>query len=87
MTLWRKQLLSFVDNVWTHLQIRISTFFGQMPWLGIYIGKIPGATGNLKVLLDRCVSFTIARVKRASEKKDLFYYLVRCPSSHINCLI
>ena len=48
-----------------------------MPWLGVYVGKIPGATGNLQILLDHCVRFTTARVQRGSDTKDLFHYLVR----------
>ena len=51
-----------------------------MPWLGVYVGKIPGATGNLQILLDHCVRFTMARVQRGSDTKDLFHYLVRAPS-------
>ena len=48
-----------------------------MPWLGVYLGKIPAATGNLVVLLNACAERKIARLKRGSEKKDLFHYLVR----------
>ena len=48
-----------------------------MPWLGVYVGKIPAATGNLVVLLNNCVTRTTARLSRGSEQKDLFHYLVR----------
>ena len=80
-TPWRKSLFLSAHDSRAHLRARIATFFGQLPWLGIYVGKIPGATGNLKILLDHCISFTNARVKRGSEKKDLFHYLVRRLSS------
>ena len=59
----------------------IATFFGHVPWLGMYFGKIPAATGNLVVLLNACAERTAARLKRGSEKKDLFHYLVRLTSS------
>ncbi|RDX41687.1 high nitrogen upregulated cytochrome P450 monooxygenase 2 [Lentinus brumalis] len=64
-------------NVWALLDegMFIATFFGHMPWLGVYIGKIPAATGNLNILLNRCIECTVARVKKGSEKKDLFHYL------------
>ncbi|PIL26706.1 cytochrome P450 [Ganoderma sinense ZZ0214-1] len=64
-------------NVWSVLEeaMFIATFFGHMPWLGVYIGKIPAATGNLVVLLNNCVKCTTARLTRGSEKKDLFHYL------------
>ena len=55
----------------------IATFFGHVPWLGVYVGKIPAATGNLMVLLNNCADRVKARLKRGSEKKDLFHYLVR----------
>ncbi|KAH9937927.1 high nitrogen upregulated cytochrome P450 monooxygenase 2 [Epithele typhae] len=53
----------------------IATFFGHAPWLAIYVAKIPGATGNFKIFLDYCISFTMTRLKRGSEHKDLFHYL------------
>ena len=62
----------------------IATFFGHMPWLGVYVGKIPALTGNLKVLFNNSVERATARLKRGSERKDLFYYLVRrLPSARI----
>ena len=57
--------------------VSIATFFGHVPWLGVYISKIPALTGNLALLLNHCVNFTTARVEKGSEKKDLFHYLVR----------
>ncbi|KAM5536735.1 hypothetical protein V8D89_009574 [Ganoderma adspersum] len=64
-------------NVWALLEeaMFIATFFGHVPWLGMYFGKIPAATGNLVVLLNACAERTAARLKRGSEKKDLFHYL------------
>ncbi|KAH9919212.1 cytochrome P450 [Epithele typhae] len=48
---------------------------GHAPGLAIYVAKIPGATGNFKIFLDYCISFTMTRLKRGSEHKDLFHYL------------
>ncbi|KAM5537036.1 hypothetical protein V8D89_009365 [Ganoderma adspersum] len=64
-------------NVWALLEeaMFIATLFGHVPWLGVYLGKIPAATGNLVVLLNACAERTAARLKRGSEKKDLFHYL------------
>ena len=59
----------------------IATFFGHMPWLGVYVGKIPAATGNLVVLINNSIQCVKARLQRGSEKKDLFHYLVCCLSS------
>ncbi len=55
----------------------IATLFGHVPWLGVYVGKIPAATGNLSILLNRCAECAATRVKKGSAEKDLFYYLVR----------
>lgn len=54
----------------------IATFFGHVPWLGVYIGKIPAAAGKLGALLKSCAECTKARMQRGSKTKDLFYYLV-----------
>ena len=47
-----------------------------MPWLGVYIGKIPAVTGKLEVMLIKGVQCVTARLERGSERKDLFHYLV-----------
>ena len=41
----------------------IATFFGHVPWLGVYVGKIPGATGSLEVLLSNSIQRATARLK------------------------
>ena len=51
-------------------------FFGHVPWLGVYVGKIPAASGNLAALLNDGAQRVTARLKRGSETKDLFHYLV-----------
>ena len=62
-----------------HSLCSIATFFGHLPWLGVYVGKIPAATGNLMKLLNYCVACATARVQRGSKTKDLFHYLVWPP--------
>ena len=62
----------------------IATFFGNVPWLGVYVGKIPAVTGNLMVLLNRCAECVKARLQRGSGRKDLFYYLV-CLLAYAPC--
>ena len=75
------------ERLLTLPQLRsIATLFGHVPWLGVYLGKIPAATGNLVVLLNACAERTIARLKRGSEKKDLFHYLVR-PTVLFGCFL
>ena len=65
----------------------IATFFGHVPWLGVYVGKIPAATGNLMVLLNNCADRVKARLKRGSEKKDLFHYLASRLSFPYRCAV
>ena len=48
----------------------------HVPWFAVYVGKIPGATGKLSRFLQSCIQRTAARVKRGSETRDLFHYLV-----------
>ncbi|EJF55985.1 high nitrogen upregulated cytochrome P450 monooxygenase 2 [Dichomitus squalens LYAD-421 SS1] len=64
-------------NVWALLDeaMFISTFLGHVPWLGVHFGKIPAATGNLNILLNNCAECVKARLKRGSQRKDLFHYL------------
>ncbi|KAI0755286.1 high nitrogen upregulated cytochrome P450 monooxygenase 2 [Daedaleopsis nitida] len=64
-------------NVWRLLDdaMFLATFIGHVPWLGVYIGKIPAATGNLIILLNSCMECAVERVKRGSKTKDLFHYL------------
>ena len=52
------------------------TFFGHMPWLGVYFGHIPAATQPIKSLLDRCEELTSQRIQRGSRIRDLFHYIV-----------
>lgn len=57
------------------------TFFGHVPWLGVYFGHIPAATKPVKTLLNRCQEFTVQRIRQGSQIRDLFHFLVRRTSS------
>ncbi|KAM5536745.1 hypothetical protein V8D89_009584 [Ganoderma adspersum] len=66
----QRNLLSVIEDAMV-----ISTFFGHVPWLGVYAGKIPAATGNLEVFLKDSIQRAATRLQRGSERKDLFHYL------------
>ncbi|KAI1786948.1 high nitrogen upregulated cytochrome P450 monooxygenase 2 [Ganoderma leucocontextum] len=53
----------------------IAFHLGQLPWLGIYLGHIPGAGGPLNMLLEHGRKETTKRVAKGSSTRDLFYYL------------
>ncbi|KAI0808392.1 high nitrogen upregulated cytochrome P450 monooxygenase 2 [Fomes fomentarius] len=65
------------DNVWSILTegMTAMTFFGHVPWLGIYFGHIPAATKPVKTLLNRCQEFTVQRIRQGSQIRDLFHFL------------
>ena len=65
---------------------RVAFHLGQLPWLGIYLGYIPGAGGPLNVLLEHGRKETRKRVARGSSARDLFYYLVRASSRGL-CIV
>ena len=55
---------------------RFATFLAQVPWLGIYVGHIPGAAGPLNTLMDSGRQFAARRLARGSSTRDVFHYLV-----------
>ena len=59
-------------------------FIAQLPWLGIYMGYIPGAAGPVNKLLEYGRKQTIQRLARGSTTRDLFHYLV---SVLLGCLV
>ncbi|PIL27952.1 hypothetical protein GSI_15693 [Ganoderma sinense ZZ0214-1] len=54
---------------------QVATFLGQIPWLGVYLGHVPGITGPLNVLLEYAQKETTRRLAQGSSTRDLFYYL------------
>ncbi len=57
--------------------LSFAAFFSHVPWLGFYAMLIPLVAGPLQAFLGRCREFAIKRMLQGSEKRDLFYYLVR----------
>ncbi len=55
----------------------LGAFFCHVPWLGPYVGSIPGAAGPLSTLMGHARRFAAARIQRGSSTRDLFHYLVR----------
>ena len=55
---------------------RIFTLIGHLPWLARFIMLIPGSTNDLDNMRKACFERAIARKKKGTKQKDLFYYLV-----------
>ena len=51
-------------------------FLGHVPWLGVYLGKIPSATGPMKMMQDNGRRLARERLERGSKTRDLYHYLV-----------
>ncbi|TFK79961.1 high nitrogen upregulated cytochrome P450 monooxygenase 2 [Polyporus arcularius HHB13444] len=65
------------NNVWSVLSegMTAMTFFGHVPWLGVYFGFLPAATRPIKSLLAACKGLVKQRMQRGSRTRDLFHYL------------
>ncbi|KAI0690130.1 high nitrogen upregulated cytochrome P450 monooxygenase 2 [Cerioporus squamosus] len=65
------------NNVWALLDhgVVLGAFFCHLPWLGPYVGSIPGAAGPLSTLMAHARRFAMARIQRGSSTRDLFHYL------------
>ncbi|RPD60593.1 high nitrogen upregulated cytochrome P450 monooxygenase 2 [Lentinus tigrinus ALCF2SS1-7] len=65
------------NNIFSVIEegLAIGTTFGQLPWLGIYVGRIPGAARKLTTLWNTARELAKKRLERGSTKPDLFYYL------------
>ena len=79
-TFWSKAWCTLsslcLSSTRSHLHLSLATFFAHVPWLGIYVGYIPGAATALNALLAKGREFAQARVNRGSTIPDLFHYLV-----------
>ncbi|TFK89227.1 high nitrogen upregulated cytochrome P450 monooxygenase 2 [Polyporus arcularius HHB13444] len=53
----------------------IASVFTQVPWLGVYVGHIPGAGAPLRALHKVARTFAAKRLERGSSARDLFHYL------------
>lgn len=56
--------------------------YDQMPWLSYYADKLPRVNDQVRRFREMALSRTSARYNGGSTNKDLFYYLVRLPTSH-----
>ncbi|RDX51299.1 high nitrogen upregulated cytochrome P450 monooxygenase 2 [Lentinus brumalis] len=65
------------NNVWSVLSegMTAMTFFGHVPWLGVYFGYLPAATRPIKSLLTACKGLVEQRMQQGSRTRDLFHYL------------
>ncbi|KAI0753167.1 high nitrogen upregulated cytochrome P450 monooxygenase 2 [Daedaleopsis nitida] len=65
------------SNIWSILSAGMAamTFFGHVPWLGVYFGYIPAATRPIKTLMTKCHELTEKRIGRGTQNRDLFHYL------------
>ncbi|OBZ68837.1 hypothetical protein A0H81_11384 [Grifola frondosa] len=65
------------DSIWHLLETGMipSFSFGHVPWLGVYVGKIPMVAGTLKQFIIFGRKRTEERIKNGSLSRDLFHYL------------
>ncbi|KAI0752497.1 high nitrogen upregulated cytochrome P450 monooxygenase 2 [Daedaleopsis nitida] len=65
------------NNVWSIIEggMVAAKFLSQVPWLGIYVGYIPGAAGPLNKLMEGGRQLAAKRLARGSTTHDLFHYL------------
>ncbi|TBU27644.1 high nitrogen upregulated cytochrome P450 monooxygenase 2 [Dichomitus squalens] len=65
------------NNVWAVLEkgMALGMFLAHLPWLGVYIGHIPGAAWPLQSLLAHGEKAAAKRLARGSTTSDLFHYL------------
>ena len=63
-------------SVFLNFFSRIFTLIGHLPWLARFITLIPGSTNDLDNMRKACFERAMARKKKGTKQKDLFYYLV-----------
>ena len=62
---------------------RAATFFANVPWLGIYVGKIPALVRPVQMFISHGQKSAERRMIRGSTTRDLFHYLVCHLSAHL----
>ena len=55
---------------------KAAAFFANVPWLGIYVGKIPALVRPVQISISHGQKSAERRVIRGSTTRDLFHYLV-----------
>ncbi|KAI0706670.1 high nitrogen upregulated cytochrome P450 monooxygenase 2 [Earliella scabrosa] len=65
------------SGIWAiiHTGVVVATFLSHVPWLGVYVGHIPGAGGALDTLTAFAHKLTADRVRQGTTRRDLFHYL------------
>ncbi|KAI1791472.1 high nitrogen upregulated cytochrome P450 monooxygenase 2 [Ganoderma leucocontextum] len=65
------------NNVWAVLDkgMALAAFFAHVPWLGVYVGHIPGAAWPLNSLHRHGEKCAAKRLAQGSTTSDLFHYL------------
>lgn len=58
------------------LSCRAATFTSHVPWLGPYLGRVPSIAAAQAQLTVYSHKLALARIKRGSDHKDIFHYLV-----------
>jgi hypothetical protein len=67
---------SWLQNVLMPLPFRVAHIYEQVPWLAYYVGYIPSAGEDNKVMRTMCIAQTERRIAAGTTSKDLFYFLV-----------
>ncbi|RPD68207.1 high nitrogen upregulated cytochrome P450 monooxygenase 2 [Lentinus tigrinus ALCF2SS1-7] len=64
-------------NVWHVIEEGVvpATFLAQVPWLGLYVARIPAAMKALDAFLQLGKDFAMRRIEKGSTTPDLFHYL------------
>ncbi|KAI0822334.1 high nitrogen upregulated cytochrome P450 monooxygenase 2 [Trametes gibbosa] len=65
------------DGIWTTMGAGAppATFIGHVPWFGLYAAKLPFMSKHGKRMGVHCREFTLRRIQRGSQRKDVFHYL------------
>ncbi len=74
---------SVFTRLLTLLSGRAATFFSNIPWLGIYVGKVPALVRPIQIFVAHGQKSVARRMARGSTTRDLFHYLVRQFSARI----
>ena len=68
-----------IDLTLTSVNCRSFHVIGQIPWVVLYLRRIPSFARLIQRMVGQGVGLAIQRVKNGSLSRDLFYYLVRSP--------
>ena len=72
---WCKHVSLVVVLVLTKVR-SVCTIMHTLPWLGVYLGKIPSAAGAMVAFQENARRLAKERLERGSETRDLYHYLV-----------